>query len=65
MTRPKQTLKRLQLNDIENWSEKKLTFHHVKVVCQASIKSFMGGMYVRTPFTNLKKVGEKGDNKTY
>ena len=47
MTRPKQKLKRLQINDIENWSEnwseKKLTFHHAKVVCQDSIKLIMGG----------------------
>ena len=50
-------------NDIENWSEKKLLFHHVKVVCQASIKLIMGGMHVRTPFTNLKKCLEKNVGK--
>ena len=46
-------------NAIENWS-KNLSFHQVKVVCQATIKLIMGGMYVRTSFTNLKNVGKRG-----
>ena len=60
MTHLKQTLKRLQLNYVENRSEKNLTFHNVKVVFQARMKLIMGGMYVRTPFNNLKKCMEKG-----